>query len=152
MAQGCGASLVSKNILSGVIPTPPPPPLRRAAPPRSTAPPSPSSPPPPAQSVTAEVSAALRVRFFRTACPACWLLNVSRLIASRMVFRAQGESSASCARERGLNLVAPMLQHIVKKNILLINRSIALGSRRAGAGIGFGIPLTGEQLIRADAS
>ena len=44
-----------------------------------------------------------------------------------------------------------MLQHIVKKNILLINRSIALGSRRA-AGIGFGIPLTGEQLIRADAS
>ena len=38
--------------------------------------------------------AALRVRFLRTACPACWLLGVSRLIASRMVFRAQGESPA----------------------------------------------------------
>jgi hypothetical protein len=36
----------------------------------------------------------LRVRFLRTACPACWLLDVSRLIASRMVFRAQGESPA----------------------------------------------------------
>jgi len=40
------------------------------------------------------VPAALRVRFLRTACPACWLLDVSRLIASRMVFRAQGESPA----------------------------------------------------------
>ena len=36
----------------------------------------------------------MRVRFLRTACPACWLLDVSRLIASRMVFRAQGESPA----------------------------------------------------------
>ena len=53
--------------------------------------------------------AALRVRFLRTACPACWLLDVSRLIASRMVFRAQGESPASCARELGLNPAAPML-------------------------------------------
>jgi hypothetical protein len=35
----------------------------------------------------------LRVRFLRTACPACWLLDVSRLIASRMVFRAQALSS-----------------------------------------------------------
>jgi hypothetical protein len=33
-------------------------------------------------------------RFLRRACPACWLLDVSRLIASRMVFRAQGESAA----------------------------------------------------------
>ena len=49
-------------------------------------------------------------RFLRTACPTCWLLDVSRLIASRMVFRAQGESLASCARDRGLNLAAPMLQ------------------------------------------
>ena len=36
----------------------------------------------------------MRVRFLRTACPACWLLDVSRLIASRMVFRAHGESPA----------------------------------------------------------
>ena len=36
----------------------------------------------------------MRVRFLRTACPACWLLDVSRLIASRKVFRAQGESPA----------------------------------------------------------
>ena len=36
----------------------------------------------------------MRVRFLRAACPACWLLDVSRLIASRMVFRAQGESPA----------------------------------------------------------
>ena len=60
--------------------------------------------------------AALRVRFLRTACPACWLLGVSRLIASRMVFRAQGESPASCARELGLNPAAPMLQHILNQN------------------------------------
>ena len=51
--------------------------------------------PPTALAVTAEgASCALRVRFLRTACPACWLLDVSRLIASRMVFRAQGESPA----------------------------------------------------------
>ena len=43
-----------------------------------------------------------RVRFLRTACPACWLLGVSRLIASQMVFRAQGKSPASGARELGL--------------------------------------------------
>ena len=55
------------------------------------------------------------------------LLDMSRLIASRMVFRAQGESPASCARERGLNPAAPMLQHILKKKNLLI--SIALRSR-----------------------
>jgi hypothetical protein len=42
----------------------------------------------------------LRVRFLRTACPACWLLDVSRLIASRMVFRAQGESPAPRSWER----------------------------------------------------
>ena len=41
-----------------------------------------------------KVPAALRVRFLRTACPACWLLGVSLLVASRMVFRAQGESPA----------------------------------------------------------
>ena len=41
-----------------------------------------------------KVPTALRVRFLRAACPACWLLDVSRLIASRMVFRAQGESPA----------------------------------------------------------
>ena len=51
----------------------------------------------------------LRVRFLRAACPACWLLDVSRLIASWMVFRAQGESPAS-ARELGLKPAAPMLQ------------------------------------------
>ena len=42
-----------------------------------------------------KVPAALRVRFLRAACAAYmlgWLLRVSRLIASRMVFRAQGES------------------------------------------------------------
>eukprot|EP00964_Phaeocystis_antarctica_P033029 scaffold18716_cov28-Phaeocystis_antarctica.AAC.1 len=49
----------------------------------------------------ARLPAALRVRFFRTACPACWLLDVSRLIAFRMVFQAQGESPTSCARELG---------------------------------------------------
>ena len=42
----------------------------------------------------------MRVRFLRTACPACWLLDVSRLIASRMVFRAQGESPAPRSWER----------------------------------------------------
>ena len=64
-----------------------------------------------------------------------------RLIASRMVFRAQGESPASCARELGLNPAAPMLQHILNKN-----NSCNHGSRprlpygfRAGAGIGFRI-------------
>jgi len=62
------------------------------------------------------VPAALRVRFLRAACPACWLLDVSRLIASWMVFRAQGESPASCAREFGLNPAAPMLQHILNNN------------------------------------
>jgi hypothetical protein len=59
------------------------------------------------------VPAALRVRFLRAACPACWLLDMSRLIASWMVFRAQGASPASCARELGLNPAAPMLQHIL---------------------------------------
>ena len=44
--------------------------------------------------------AALRVRFLRTACPACWLLGVSRPIASRMVFRAQGESPAPRSDKR----------------------------------------------------
>jgi len=61
------------------------------------------------------VPAALRVRFLRAACPACWLLDMSRLIASWMVFRAQGASPASCARELGLNPAAPMLQHILNK-------------------------------------
>ena len=42
----------------------------------------------------------MRVRFLRAACPACWLLDVSRLIASRMVFRAQGESPAPRSWER----------------------------------------------------
>ena len=50
------------------------------------------------QEEAGRVPAALRVRFLRTACPTCWLLDVSRLIASRMVFRAQGESPASCTR------------------------------------------------------
>ena len=69
---------------------------------------------------------ALRVRVLRIACPTCWLLDVSRLIASRMVFRAQAasESPASerasvrfvrdfvCVRvnEACLNPAAPMLQ------------------------------------------
>ena len=44
--------------------------------------------------------AALRVRFLRTACPACWLLDVSRPIASRMVFRAQGESPAPLGHDK----------------------------------------------------
>ena len=98
--------------------------------------------------------AALRVRFFRTACPACWLLDVSRLIAFRMVFLAQGESPTSCARERGLNPAAPMLQHLLKKNLLLITASASEAGPgfRAGAGIGFGVPLTGGHQIRADAS
>jgi hypothetical protein len=61
-------------------------------------------------------AAALRVRFLRTTCPACWLLDVSRLIASRMVFRAQDESPASCARELGLNPAAPMLHNTLKNN------------------------------------
>ena len=43
--------------------------------------------------------AALRVRFLRTACPACWLLDVSRPISSRMVFRAQGESPAPRSKQ-----------------------------------------------------
>ena len=63
--------------------------------------------PPTALAVTAEgATAALRVRFLRAACPACWLLDVSRLIASWMVFRARGESPASCARELSLHLSA----------------------------------------------
>eukprot|EP00964_Phaeocystis_antarctica_P032348 scaffold18310_cov30-Phaeocystis_antarctica.AAC.1 len=62
-----------------------------------------------------------------------------------MVFRAQGESPASCARERGLAPAAPMLQNIVKKNILLITASPSEAGPgfRAGAGIRFRIPLTG---------
>ena len=75
-----------------------------------------------------------------------------------MVFRAQGESPTSCAGELGLNPAAPMLQHIVKKNILLITASpseagpgFRLGFR-AGAGIRFRIPLTGGHHLRADAS
>ena len=77
-----------------------------------------------------------------------------------MVFRAQGESPASCAGERGLNPAAPMLQretarsaaetkHILKKRILGITEAGA--GFRAGAGIGFRIPLTGGHQIRADA-
>ena len=83
-----------------------------------------------------KVPAALRVRFLRTACPACWLLDVSRLIASRMVFRAQpqGERPASC----------------LTKRILVITE--AGPGFRAEAGIGFRIPLTGGLQIRADAS
>ena len=56
-----------------------------------------------------------------------------------MVFRAQGESPASCARERGLNPAAPMLQHILKKIILLITEAGAEAGPgfRSGAGIGF---------------
>ena len=57
-----------------------------------------------------------------------------------MVFRAQGESPTSCAGELGRNLAAPpMLQHIVKKNILLITGSPSEAGPgfRAGAGIGF---------------
>ena len=38
--------------------------------------------------------AALRVRFLRTACSACWRLGLAWLVVSRMVFRAQGESPA----------------------------------------------------------
>ena len=47
-----------------------------------------------------------------------------------------------------------MLQHIVKKNILLITGSASEAGPgfRAGAGIGFRIPLTGGHQIRADAS
>ena len=70
-----------------------------------------------------------------------------------MVVRAQGESPASVL-VKGLNPAAPMLQHIVKKNILLITEA-GPGFRpgfRAGAGIGFRIPLTGGHQIRADAS
>ena len=78
-----------------------------------------------------------------------------------MVFRAQGESPASCAGERGLNPAAPMLQretarsaaetkHILKKEDCAITGAGA--GFRAGAGIGFRIPLTGGHQIRADAS
>ena len=47
-----------------------------------------------------------------------------------------------------------MLQHILKKNLLLITASASEAGPgfRAGAGIGFGIPLTGGHQIRADAS
>ena len=78
-----------------------------------------------------------------------------------MVFRAQGESPASCAGERGLNPAAPMLQretarsaaetkHILNKEDSGITQAGA--GFRAGAGIGFRIPLTGGHQIRADAS
>ena len=71
-----------------------------------------------------------------------------------MVFLAQGESPTSCAGELGLNPAAPMLQHILKKNLLLITGSASEAGPgfRAGAGIGFRIPLTGGHQIRADAS
>eukprot|EP00964_Phaeocystis_antarctica_P122926 scaffold86565_cov54-Phaeocystis_antarctica.AAC.1 len=59
---------------------------------------------------------------------------MSRLIASRMVFRAQGESPASCAPSP--SEAGP---------------GFRLGFR-AGAGIRFRIPLTGGHQIRADAS
>ena len=79
---------------------------------------------------------------------------MSRLIAFRMVFLAQGESPTSCAGELGRNPAAPMLQHILKKIILLITEAGAEAGPgfRAGAGIGFRIPLTGGHQIRADAS
>ena len=71
-----------------------------------------------------------------------------------MVFLAQGESPTSCAGELGRNPAAPMLQHILKKNLLLITASASEAGPgfRAGAGIGFRIPLTGGHQIRADAS
>ena len=71
-----------------------------------------------------------------------------------MVFLAQGESPTSCAGELGRNPAAPMLQHIVQKNILLITGSASEAGPgfRAGAGIGSRIPLTGGHQIRADAS
>jgi hypothetical protein len=70
--------------------------------------------PPTALAVTAEGAswqscAARAGSFGQRVLHACWLLDVSRLIASRMMFRAQGESPASCARELGLNPAAPML-------------------------------------------
>ena len=81
--------------------------------------------PPTALKVTAEgASCAARAvpsDSVRLYCPACWLLDVSRLIASRMVFRAQGESPASCARELGLNPAAPLRDaatHIEPKEFL----------------------------------
>ena len=59
--------------------------------------------PPTALAVTAEgVSCAARAvpsNSVRTACPACWLLDVSRPISSRMVFRAQGESPAPRSKQ-----------------------------------------------------
>ena len=47
-----------------------------------------------------------------------------------------------------------LLHHIVQKNILLITGSASEAGHgfRAGAGIGFRIPLTGSHQIRADAS
>ena len=70
---------------------------------------------------------------------------MSRLIAFRMVFLAQGESPTSCAGELGRNPAAPMLQHIVQKNILLITGSAS----EAGPGFRAGAGIASEYHLRA---
>jgi hypothetical protein len=64
----------------------------------------------------------LRVRFLRTACPACWLLDVSRLIASRMVFRAQGESPAPRSWKRRATCSRRVVRRVCSELIMLYGK------------------------------
>jgi hypothetical protein len=89
----------------------------------------------------------LRVRFLRAACPACWLLDVSRLIASRMVFRAQGESPAprswkrraTCSRRVVRRVCSELIMWYRKLTILDFETPFGrnrFGGRRNRAGTG----------------
>ena len=89
----------------------------------------------------------MRVRFLRAACPACWLLDVSRLIASRMVFRAQGESPAprswkrraTCSRRVVRRVCSELIMWYRKLTILDFETPFGrnrFGGRRNRAGTG----------------
>ena len=64
----------------------------------------------------------MRVRFLRAACPACWLLDVSRLIASRMVFRAQGESPAPRSWKRRATCSRRVVRRVCSELIMLYRK------------------------------